>query len=105
MSPMLRMDRFTVLVEGIEIPCERPARNADSVARGCLASPDCGGRNPAEWVLWFACGCDEPPYVLYCTFCKDVVLSPRLLLNCAVCNRTVPGSEMYRLVEPLNKAA
>jgi hypothetical protein len=104
MNAMARMDWFTVAMQDIEIPCERPARNADAVARGLSPSPDCGGSNPAEWIRWFRCGC-APPYALYCTYCKDVVLQTWLMLNCGGCGLYARGSDMYSLIEPLNKAA
>lgn len=103
MNADVRPDQFTEMMNEIRVPCERPARNAEAAKYGNEASADCEGHNAAEWVLWVACGC-PPPYVLYCTFCKDVVLGAPML-RCGDCGLHVPGHQMYRRVEPLNRAA
>lgn len=96
-------DQFTELMARFEIACERPSRNAASRRNGGRYSADCGGMNPAEWVLWFRCGC-SPSYVLYCTFCRDCVLAADSLM-CHTCGFHSPGSQHYRQVEPLRSAA
>lgn len=95
MNASTRPDQFTSIVESLRVPCERSRRPRPY--------PHCGGMNPAEWILWFRCGC-PPTYVLYCTRCKDAVLAKHELV-CLGCNICVPPSDMYSLIEPLDRAA
>jgi hypothetical protein len=79
-----------------DIACERISR-----PRVAHTHP-CQGSGRAEWSLWLSCGC-SPVYVLYCTACRDAVLSATGI-HCDVCEFTFsPGSTAYCLVEPLSR--
>jgi hypothetical protein len=58
---------------------------------------------PAEWILWWACSC-PPPYVLFCTPCKDAYLDPDFCVHCPQCGTHYrPASTAIRLIEPLDR--
>lgn len=91
----------TEVAEGTEwdVACERTNRRS----AGSVRILPCQGSGRAEWALWFACGC-SPGYVLYCTVCKDAVLTFPGGLCCRECDQTFhPASTAYALVEPLNR--
>lgn len=110
-----RLDLVTEALEGLKatehldedwaVPCERMARANVSYDQGKTWQPGadhCGGQNPAEWVLYAACGC-VPTVVLYCTPCRDLVLGyPRVA--CGTCRQVwSPASGSVRLIEPLSR--
>lgn len=84
------------LDEDWAVPCERAARpTADG--------DDCGGRNPAAWILWPVCGCAP---LLYCAPCRDIVTGYRRLtcVHCGYRWRWRPWiPTAFRLIEPLNR--
>jgi hypothetical protein len=80
----------------LEIACERGTRPN-------LGAAACRGEGKAGWALWLSC-CNNPPYVLYCTACKDAVLAAGYLW-CKGCNSEHrPGSLAYSLIEPINRS-
>lgn len=82
------------------LPCELP------VALGPFYIGGCGGANPAEWILHLNQCCNElDSHVLYCTRCKDLVLSQRYCW-CPFCKFVfAPPSTAFRLIEPLGRPA
>lgn len=102
MNADVRPDQFTEMMNDVRVPCERELRDAYHAANGQRVLANCGGVNPAEWVMWFACPC-PPAYALYCTFCKDTVLAAPMLY-CGDCGLNVPPGQMYRLIEPINRS-
>lgn len=82
---------FEALTEDIQIPCEKQW------------NPHCGRSNPAEWIAWVACTC-APPYVLWCTPCKDRMLNGDRIW-CRSCGDSwATAGEAFRLIEPLNRS-
>lgn len=86
-EPVTRLD------EDWAVPCERKTR--------LNAPTHCGGKNPAEWVLWILCNC-APSHVLYCSVCMGLVLSAPLL-QCPTCHLMGTPKQVYYRIEPLNR--
>lgn len=83
-----------ILADALAVPCDGP--------NGIPNESSCGGNNPAEWVLFMATCCVRSPnQLLFCTACRDVLLS-WVECQCEFCGaHYAPGSQVVLRIEPI----